>query len=185
MKDNCSTILCWFLPYVNMNQSQVYACPLPLEPLSYFPPHPIPLGCYRAPARVPWVIQQVPIDYVFCVRRRIRLHVTFSICPTLSSPTPVCPSPIFPPLITASLFSTYFTLILGHSLLINLFIYYKLKLYHFSCTAHLSICTAHLWNKGSAPVFEAGETGGSQWNLQKYSYAQIHMQLLSTRDTGG
>ena len=30
--DNCFTILCWFFPYINMNQPQVYICPLPLEP---------------------------------------------------------------------------------------------------------------------------------------------------------
>ena len=30
--DNCFTILCWFLPYINMNQPQVYVCPLLLGP---------------------------------------------------------------------------------------------------------------------------------------------------------
>ena len=40
LKDNCCTILCWFLPYINMNQPQVYVCPLPLEPPSYIPPIP-------------------------------------------------------------------------------------------------------------------------------------------------
>ena len=34
MKDNCFTVLCWFLPYVNINQPQVYMCPLPLESLT-------------------------------------------------------------------------------------------------------------------------------------------------------
>ena len=32
MKDNCFTILCWFLPYSNTNQPQVNPCPFPLEP---------------------------------------------------------------------------------------------------------------------------------------------------------
>ena len=32
-------MLCWFLPYMNVNQPQVYRCPLPFEP----PPNPIPL----------------------------------------------------------------------------------------------------------------------------------------------
>ena len=32
MEDNCFTILCWLLPY-NVNQSQVYICPLPSESL--------------------------------------------------------------------------------------------------------------------------------------------------------
>jgi len=38
LEDNCFTMLCWFLPYINMNQSQVYICPLPLEPPSHLPP---------------------------------------------------------------------------------------------------------------------------------------------------
>ena len=37
-KDTCFTILCWFLPKINMNQPQVYVCPCPLEPLSHLPP---------------------------------------------------------------------------------------------------------------------------------------------------
>ena len=36
-------ILCWFLPDINMNQPQVYLCPLPLEPLFH-----LSLGCYGA-----------------------------------------------------------------------------------------------------------------------------------------
>ena len=42
------TILCWFLPYISMNQPQVYICPLSLEPPSRLPPHPTSLGCHRA-----------------------------------------------------------------------------------------------------------------------------------------
>ena len=37
-----------FLPYIIMNQPQVYTCPAPLEPLSHLPSHPTPLGCHRA-----------------------------------------------------------------------------------------------------------------------------------------
>ena len=37
MEDNCFIILCWFLPFINMNQSQVYVCLLPLEPLLPLP----------------------------------------------------------------------------------------------------------------------------------------------------
>ena len=41
MEDNCFTILQWFLPYINMNQPQVYVCPLSWKPLpSPSPPHP-------------------------------------------------------------------------------------------------------------------------------------------------
>ena len=37
-----------FLPYINMNQPQVYICPPILNPTSHLPPHPVPLGCPRA-----------------------------------------------------------------------------------------------------------------------------------------
>jgi len=33
---------CWFLPYISVNQPQIFVCPLPLEPPSYLPPHPTP-----------------------------------------------------------------------------------------------------------------------------------------------
>ena len=36
--ENCSTILYWSLPYMNMNQPQVYICPLSLEASSHLPP---------------------------------------------------------------------------------------------------------------------------------------------------
>ena len=42
-------MLCWFLPYSNMNQSQVDSCALPLEPPSRLPLIPLPRGCHRAP----------------------------------------------------------------------------------------------------------------------------------------
>ena len=45
MEDNCFTISCWFLPHINMNQPWII-CPLPLEALSYLPPHPTPLRCH-------------------------------------------------------------------------------------------------------------------------------------------
>ena len=40
LKDNCFTILCRFLPHINMNQPQVSVGPLPLEPPSTS--HPVP-----------------------------------------------------------------------------------------------------------------------------------------------
>ena len=49
MEENCFTMLCWFLPYSNMNQPQVYTHALPLEPLSHLPLIPLPRGCHRAP----------------------------------------------------------------------------------------------------------------------------------------
>ena len=38
LEDNCFTILCWFLPYINMNWPKVYVCLLPHT-------HPTPRGC--------------------------------------------------------------------------------------------------------------------------------------------
>ena len=40
MEDNWFTMLCWFLPYINMNQPKVCTCSLPLDPPSHFPLHP-------------------------------------------------------------------------------------------------------------------------------------------------
>ena len=48
LKDNCLTVLCWFLPNLNANQPWIYICALPLETPSHLPPRPTPLGCYRA-----------------------------------------------------------------------------------------------------------------------------------------
>ena len=31
LKDNCFTEFCFLLPHINMNQLQVYICPLPLD----------------------------------------------------------------------------------------------------------------------------------------------------------
>ena len=64
LRDNCFTELCLFLPNITMNQPQVHMCPLPLEPPSHLPPHPTPLGCYRALVWVPWNIQQIPTGYL-------------------------------------------------------------------------------------------------------------------------
>ena len=63
MKDNCFTVLCWFLPYIHMNQPQVYVCPLSLESPSRLLPHPTPLGCHRAPIWIPWVPLAVYFTY--------------------------------------------------------------------------------------------------------------------------
>lgn len=37
LEDSCFTMLCWFLPYINTNQPQVYTCPLPPTPPLHAP----------------------------------------------------------------------------------------------------------------------------------------------------
>ena len=59
------TILYWFLPYINMNQSQVYICRLPLEPPSYLPLHPTPLGYHGAPFELPGSHREFPLAIYF------------------------------------------------------------------------------------------------------------------------
>ena len=66
LNNNCFTEFCCFLSNLNMNQPQVYIYPLPLDPPSYLPPHPSPLGWYRA-LFVPWAIQQIPVGYLFYI----------------------------------------------------------------------------------------------------------------------
>ena len=65
LEDNCFTILCWFLPHINMNQPQVYICPLPLESPPHLPLHPTPLGHHRVLGCGPYAIQQLPTSYLF------------------------------------------------------------------------------------------------------------------------
>ena len=48
LEDNYNIVI--ILPYINMNQLQVHMCPPHSETPSHLPPHPIPLGCPRAPA---------------------------------------------------------------------------------------------------------------------------------------
>ena len=78
LEDNCFTILCWVLPYINMNQSQVYICPFRLEPLSHFSPHPTPLGCHRALCWSPCVTQQIPTGHLFYIWQCICFHATLN-----------------------------------------------------------------------------------------------------------
>ena len=46
-------MLARFLSYINMNQPQVYICPLPFKPPFHLPPHPTSLGCYRDQLKLP------------------------------------------------------------------------------------------------------------------------------------
>ena len=56
--------MCWFLTYINMNQPQVYVCPLPPEQCPHLPPHSLQ-GCHRAVGGAPCVKQQIPTCYLF------------------------------------------------------------------------------------------------------------------------
>ena len=59
MEDICFTILCWFLPYININLyiGHIYICPLLSSP-SHLPSHLTSLDCHRAWVWAPRVIQQ-------------------------------------------------------------------------------------------------------------------------------
>ena len=83
LKDNCFTILYWFLPHINMNQSQVYICPFPPEPHSQLPPPPRALGCHRALGGAPCVTQQMPTFCLSFIWRGLCSHALLSIRPTL------------------------------------------------------------------------------------------------------
>ena len=69
-----------------------------MSPLSgtSLPSLPTPLGCYRASAGVPWVIQRIPIDCLFYIRQCICFHATLSVYPTFF---------FLPLLVSLSLFS--------------------------------------------------------------------------------
>ena len=53
LEDNYFIIFQWFLPYINMNQPQVYMCPPHPKHLSHLLSHSIPLGCPRTLALGP------------------------------------------------------------------------------------------------------------------------------------
>ena len=61
LKDNCFTIVYWFLPYISMNQPEVFICLFPLGPPFHLPPPPTPVGCYRAPVWVPESHSESPL----------------------------------------------------------------------------------------------------------------------------
>ena len=81
LENDCFTMLCWFLPYNNVNQPQVCICPLPFELPSHPQTQPTPVGCHRALGWAPCALQQLPTSYLF--------HIQQCICfsATLSSPT--------------------------------------------------------------------------------------------------
>ena len=86
MKDNCFRELCSFLSNINMNQPYIYICFLPLETPLHLPSQPTPLGQYRAPDSVPWVMQQIPIGSLFhtwwCKFPHYSLHTSHPLLPS-------------------------------------------------------------------------------------------------------
>ena len=74
----------WFPPYINMNQPQVHICSLPLEPPSYLPPYPAPLGRCRPPGWALYVIQRLPISHPFYMWWSIYFSASLSVLPALS-----------------------------------------------------------------------------------------------------
>ena len=54
-----------WLKWLSSSSSSRYIYPLPLEPPSHLPPHPTPLGWYRAPVWVSWAMQQILIGCLF------------------------------------------------------------------------------------------------------------------------
>ena len=65
LEDNFFIMLCWFLLYINMNQSYIYIHPLLLETPSQSPPYPNPPGFDRAQDWAPNIKQQPPTSYLF------------------------------------------------------------------------------------------------------------------------
>ena len=95
MEDNCLTTLCWFLPYIHMNQPWVALCPLPLETPSHPSPHPSPLGVAEHQVWAPCIIGQISTGHLLYTWSRVCLRATPSVRPTLSFPHCVhnyCPS---------------------------------------------------------------------------------------------
>ena len=86
LQNICFTEFCHFLSNLNTNQPEVYIYLLPFEPPSHHPPHPIPLGWYKAPVWVSWA-SKFPLA-IYSTYGNVGIHVTLSIPLTLSSPLP-------------------------------------------------------------------------------------------------
>ena len=74
------------MPYISINQPQVYISPLPPDPSSHLPSHPTLLDCHRTLGWAPCVTQQIPTGYLLHMVIYICFRATLSICPTLSFP---------------------------------------------------------------------------------------------------
>ena len=92
MENNCFTVLCWFLPYINLNQSQVYICPFLLEPPSHLTAIPPPT-LSQSTGLWAFVKQQILNCYPFymcCL-----LCLVAQSCLTLCDPTDCSPPGFF------------------------------------------------------------------------------------------
>ena len=89
LKDNCFTEFCGFLSYQQKSAIGTPVSPSSRPPSHLPPSH--PSVCLRAPVWVPWVIQQIPVGYLFyiwsCKFPCYFLHVTHLLPPLL----PPCP----------------------------------------------------------------------------------------------
>ena len=94
LEDNCFTVLFWFLSYSNVNQSQGYTYPPPLEPPSHLPPHLTSLACHRAPglsflchiANSHWLSILYTVMYMFpCYSLNLSRLLLPSLCPEVCS----------------------------------------------------------------------------------------------------
>ena len=79
MKDDCFTILCWFLPHVNMNQSKVHICPVPVLPPT--PSHP---SRWLQSLSLSFLSHTANSHWLYYTWQCICFYVILSICPTLS-----------------------------------------------------------------------------------------------------
>ena len=134
LEDNCFTILCWPLPYINMNQRQVSTCPLPPESPSHLPLHPTPLDCHRTLGWASSVTQQIPTCYLFYIWQSTCFCTILSIPPILSFPhcVPSLFSLFMSPLLPCrnKLISTHLSRFHTHELIYNI-IFLFLTVYSF------------------------------------------------------
>ena len=122
----------WFLPCINMNQPQVYICPLPLEPPSLLPPPPTPASCHRVPGLSSCVmIANSHWLSILC------MVVHMFLCYSLHLPHPLLPPPV-----SASLFSMSVSHCCPANRLINaVFLDYALK--YDTCFSDLTLYDRH------------------------------------------
>ena len=108
LKDNCFTILCWFLPYICMNQPWVYICPvlLKLPPISH--PVPSPQVVTEHWVELPVSHSKFPLALYFTYGNNVYVSMLLSqLIPASSSSslsTTLFPMSTFPLILIPSLF---------------------------------------------------------------------------------